>query len=151
MIGCAGVAEASVILGEGIAGVKLYETTGQVRPVLGTPDHQASGTVGSDHVQTWEYYQDHKPASLKFTTISFVNGRVHTILTNEPSQKTSSGVGPGATVAAIEHGVPGVRCHTKPVPYCIVYSRFLGQRTYTQFTLQGNPARAASVDVAATP
>jgi hypothetical protein len=43
-----------VILGDGVAGVKLYETPGQVRAVLGTPDHQASGTVGSDHVQTLE-------------------------------------------------------------------------------------------------
>jgi hypothetical protein len=93
------IADAALVINDGVFGISLGNTTKQVRQKLGRPteiDHHGGTTA-------WSY-------EWRGLYIDFRNGRVHDLLLSSPSQRTASGVGVGSSETAIMRLVPGVHC-----------------------------------------
>jgi hypothetical protein len=94
------VAGGTIVIGDGMFGVRLGATMGQVRHALGRPsqvDHRAGASA-------WSY--DALGLVVDFST----NRRVHDLSTISPSQRTPNGVGVGSSEIALMRLVPGVHC-----------------------------------------
>jgi hypothetical protein len=114
-----------IIIGNGIAGITLSESEAQVRRHLGKPRYiQPPGWGYGAPLDGWvgfDYYH-----------------RVDEIWTTSKSQRTSRGVGPGASLTVLRRAYPHVQCYTN-VPrkrlVCILQSHQHGHSVETEFFL----------------
>lgn len=93
------LAGARIVVNQSIAGVSLGEAKSAVHQHLGTP----SKITTKNGVTTWAYLGRHLLVGLH-------NGRVVEVFTQNPSQKTGSGIGVGSTLTALKSHVKGVKC-----------------------------------------
>ncbi len=94
-------AEAKIVPGVGIAGVKLFDGYGPVRSSIGYPDNL--NAKGGKHygTATWTYRKKPLEGFVKFIDIN-----VHSIITRSKTQKTSKGIGPGSSYNATVRAYP---------------------------------------------
>jgi hypothetical protein len=108
---------ATIVVGQGIAGVKLGESQTQVRKLLGKPRYiQPPGWGYGNPLGGWVGFD--------------FNHRVNDIWTTSRRQTTNDGIGPGASVSSVKRAYPNVKCYThrglKWRTLCVLASR--GQR-----------------------
>jgi outer membrane protein assembly factor BamE (lipoprotein component of BamABCDE complex) len=97
-------AGARIVVGKGIAGVRLSMTAHKVRQVLGTPP-----TVHHGHNDFGAFTQYVYPG--RRLRVTFQSGnRVTAVATTSKAQKTSAGVGVGSSRADVQANVPHVHC-----------------------------------------
>jgi hypothetical protein len=139
---CAGPAGATVVVGRGIAGVRLGDTTRQTRHALGRP--RCVSCSGGKHV--WAF---RKPL---FGNVGFsTGGRVYGISTKSPSQRTRSGIHPasskrdaagrptraGSSAARVKRAYSRASCGVGPQLgssfQCTIRSRLRGRVVVTRF------------------
>ena len=119
-------AAARIVPQRGIAGAALDMTRAQLQAKLGDPDRKQTRT--SDvfgRYDTWFYGR---------TSIDLFHagaGKAFNISTTSRSQKTSTGVGVGSSVAQVKAGVRGVHCDKQ---HCYV-GRFDPGQKVTDFLL----------------
>jgi hypothetical protein len=97
-------AGAAIVVGKGIAGVRLSMTSHQVRQVLGTPP-----TVHHGHNDFGPFTQYVYPG--RRLRVTFQSGnRVTAIATTSKTHKTSAGVGVGSSKSDVQANVAHVHC-----------------------------------------
>lgn len=97
-------AGARIVVGKGIAGVRLSMTSHKVRQVLGRP-----GSVHHGHNDFGAFTQFVYPA--RRLRVTFQSGnRVTAIATRSKAQKTDAGVGVGSSKSDVQADVPHVHC-----------------------------------------
>ena len=132
------MADAKIVVGEGIAGVKLGQTAAQVRSEAGPPWDSSNATDGSFD---WTY----AIIGSKIPQLSEVfftpKGKVDSISTESPKEGTSKGIGMGAQEARIKKAYPSIVCKVvQLVPgisltQCKLPSQYQGESTITEFVL----------------
>jgi hypothetical protein len=101
----AGAAEARVLPGTGMKGVTIGMTLKQVRDRLGAPDKMAfprSEIMGR--------YRVYRYGLTRISMELASPGRVFSLDTTSPRERTASGVGVGSTEAQVLRGVSGAKC-----------------------------------------
>jgi hypothetical protein len=119
-------ASARIVPQRGIGGANLDMTQVQLQAKRGKPDKVAqpkSPIFG--RYTTWFY------GGTSVDMFNTGDRKVFNVSTTSKSEKTSSGVGVGSTVAAVKKGVPRVHCDQH---HCWV-GRFEGGRKVTDFQL----------------
>jgi hypothetical protein len=119
---------ANVILGKSIDGVSLGTSQAQVERTLGKPSHVEGPFAGG--ITAWSY-----GGALK-GTISFNSElRVEDVATRSPKQKTSKGIGVGASLSAFRHDYPKANCHRQGVfnPLCEITTGSGAHKVATTF------------------
>ena len=118
-------AAAAIVVGEGAKGLKLGDTGTTVKSVLGKPRRIQKYAGGESWF--WKNYW------ITLTTRHIVRG----IETRDPGQKTSRGIGPGSSTAALKKAYPGVKCKTSLVPdlICTLSTSRTGKKVRTGFVI----------------
>lgn len=98
-------AQAAIVPGTSIAGVKLGMTETQMAGVLGVPDSVKHGTNEFGGFTKFKYH--------KLTVTFQGNEEATSVITTRKSEKTSHGVGVGSTRAQLKAGVTKLKCITK--------------------------------------
>lgn len=137
------VADATIIVGQGIDGVKLSESEAQVISTLGAPTYKMPGREGES---SWGY-----PKTLEgrigFDSSMHVSG----MWTLSKRQKTSKGIGPGSSLAQVRKAYPKVKCSTGPFGpkslICILKSKLSGRVVETDFPFFTRSMGAREVDI----
>jgi hypothetical protein len=131
-------ASAKIVVGQGIAGVKLGESEAQVRKQLGKPRYvQPPGWGYGNPLGGWVGFDFQQ--------------RVNDIWTTSRRQRTNRGIGPGASVRAARRAYPKARCYRHAGRWsllCIIKSHRHGNVTETDFFFT---SRLAQVDIFLVP
>jgi hypothetical protein len=131
VLALAPVAQANIVIGQSIAGVKLGDSEAQVTAVLGPPTSKESAGPAYPGIVNIYY-----PTSvgLHFTMQS---GRVFGVLSFSKKQKTSKGITIGSSRAQMKRAYPKAKCAEGPYGpkslYCAVLARFHGRKSFTSF------------------
>jgi len=147
VLAVAPAALAKIVIGQGIAGVKLGDSETQVEGVLGSPTlKQPSSYNGSVE---WNYG---KPPLLG--AMSFVKGDLTGLWTSSKQQKTGKGIGPGSSLSSTERAYPAAKCSTGPFGpksvICVIKSRPSGRTVETAFLFYTRSMGAREVDISFT-
>jgi hypothetical protein len=125
------IAEANIVIGQSIAGVKLGDSEAQVTAVLGAPASKEN--AGSAYPGVVNIYY---PTSVGLH-FSMTNGRVSDVLSFSKKQKTSKGITIGSSRAQLKRAYPQAKCAEGPSGphslYCAVLARFHGRKSFTSF------------------
>lgn len=127
-------AQANIVIGQSIAGVKLGDSEAQMTTVLGPPTRKESAGPAYPGVVNIFY-----PSSvgLHFT---MTNGRVFGMLLFSKKQRTSKGITIGSSRAQMKKAYPHAKCAEGPYGpkslYCAVLARFHGHKSFTSFLFQ---------------
>jgi hypothetical protein len=136
-------ASAQIVVGVGIDGVKLGQTEAQVRQALGAPGYTMPATSGGE--SSWGY-----PKTLE-GRVGFKAGKVVAMWTIAKHQKTSKGIGPGASLAKVKRAYPKAKCSTGPFGpkslICVLKSKYQGRAAETSFPFFYRTAGLREVDV----
>jgi hypothetical protein len=140
------VAEGKILVGQGIAGVKLGDTEAEVTQTLGAPTlQQAPDVKGSVE---WNYAKRPLLGAMSFDTAGSLTG----LWTSSRQQKTNKNVGPGSSVAQVRKAYPKTaKCAPGvlgPLSVeCIMKSRYDGRPVVTVFAFLNKHLGAREVDV----
>jgi hypothetical protein len=131
-------ADANIVVGQSVAGVKLGDTATQVRAALRgqSPEHPA---LFHDEL----FYNE-------FLRISFKQGHVDKVLSYSKHQRTTKGITIGSTQAKVRSAYPPAKCVEGKTPsyvYCVVGSRFQGRRSYTGFLSESPTGGAVEIEL----
>ena len=128
----------TVVLQQGIAGVRIQMTRDQVKSVLGKPRGVKTG-----HNTFGRYIQYRYP---KLLVVFQGLKTVTAVYTSRSKERTPSGIGVGSTKAQVKAKVPGVHCRTGiDAHFCYVGVIKPGRRV-TVFQLNG-ANRVAQLEV----
>ena len=128
-----------IVVGESIDGVYLGETITSVEHQLGQPSVAKGNLLHTNGAEAVWY---HRPIG----TVEVANGRVVSVNTSSPAERTSSGAfanpakeGSGTPLATLHRLYSHLRCSTGAGEHgetwdCAVRSRFHGQGVQTTFT-----------------
>ena len=117
-------AQGAVFVGQGVAKVRLGDSQGLVRQLLGEPFRETGGD--------WVYA---KPC---LCFVGFRHGQVHDVETLSKSQRTSKGIGPGASYDQTTAAYPEATCRHTAVygpesMVCSLLSTYKGEKVITKF------------------
>jgi hypothetical protein len=137
-------ATAAIVVGQGIAGIKLGDSEAQVSSALGAPSlQQPPDTQG---VVSWNYT---KPPLMG--VVGFTAGHVTGMWTDSKQQRTSKRVGPGSSLAQVRKAYPAAKCATGPFGpkslVCTVKSKYQGRVVETTFPFFTRSMGAREVDI----
>lgn len=145
------VAQAKIVVGQGIAGVKLGMTMAQAEKKLGQPTTKQPPDFNGN--VEWNYAKTPLMGALGFNK----GGQLIGLWTSTKAQKTSKGIGPGASLAKVRKAYPQAKCKTGPFGLkslvCVITTRDHrhGQTVETSFGFftRSAPMREVNIDVAA--
>jgi len=141
VLAMAASAQAKIVVGVGMAGIKLGESEAQVMTTLGAPTYKTP----EGKVTSWGY-----PTTLE-GRIGFTRGHVSGMWTISKHQKTSKGVGPGSSLAQVRKAYPAAKCVTGPFGpkslICSLKSRYLGKAVESSFVFFTRSVGAREVDI----
>ncbi len=131
VLSLAPVAQANIVIGQSVAGVKLGDTEAQVTAILGLPTSKESAGPAYPGVVNVRY-----PTSVG-VNFTLTNGRVSGALFFSKKQKTNKGIGMGSSRAQMKRAYPQAKCAEGPYGpkslYCAVLTRFHGRKSFTSF------------------
>ncbi len=117
------IAEANIVIGRSIAGVRLGDSEAQVAALLGPPTSNENNSL---------FY----PSSIGLR-IGMNAGRVDDVLSFSKKQKTSKGITIGSSRARVKSAYPQAKCAEGPYGpkslYCAVVVRLHGRKSFTSF------------------
>jgi len=135
--------QAKIVVGQGIAGVRLGESEAQVQKALGTPAYKTQ--EGKD--SSWGYPKAPLEGRIGFDQYGRVNG----MWTGSRHQKTSKGIGPGSSLAQLHKVYPTAKCSTGPFGpksvICALKSKYHGRTVETSFPFFYRNAGMREVDI----
>jgi hypothetical protein len=145
IVALAPVANAKVVIGQSIAGVRLGESQAQVKAQLGSPTlEQPPDQQGSIE---WNYA---KPPLMGAVTFA-ANGQLSGMWTISRQQKTAQGVGVGSSLAQVRKAYPKAKCVTGPFGpkslICAFKSKYNGRTVETAFPFFTRSMGAREVDI----
>jgi hypothetical protein len=126
------IAGATILINRGMFRLTLGDTMTQVQQKLGQPT-----TVTHRNGATLWFYLKQK----LLLDFHGKNKPLHAIFTENPRQRTKSGVGVGSTQHDVMRLVPGVQCSTtpgQPGADCLVSATRNGKKYFTDFSIGGN-------------
>ena len=151
LLSLAAAAEAKIVIGVGLAGVKLGDTPARVKavlwPVLGHPDFIIGTT---QHPATWYWFPHHATSGEALYSVDFNSNVVDVLFTTSTKERTNKGIGPGSTAKALHKAYPHLKCGR---PYvgaawqCLFVNHSHGREVDTHIDLLPNGKRVHSVDV----
>jgi len=121
-------ASARIVIGQGIAGVRLGESEAQVKKLLGKPRYiQPPGWGYGNPLGGWVGF-DFKQ-------------RVNDIWTTSRHQLTNLGIGPGSSVRAVRRAYPKAQCYRHAGHWrllCVLRSLHRGHTVYSELLFTGH-------------
>ncbi len=119
-------ASAKIVVGQGIAGVKLGESQTQVRRHLGKPAYVQPPAWGYRNPLDGQVSLDY-------------HRHVNDIWTTSRRQKTNRGIGPGSSVKAARRAYPNARCYQygRSTGVCVLRTRNHQRVVETDFWFRG--------------
>jgi hypothetical protein len=143
---CAPLASAAIVVGQGMAGVKLDQTEAEVQAVLGTPIYKAPYETPEGKVTSWGY-----PNTLMGRVGFDASGHVTGLWTSSRKEKTSKGISPGASLTKLRQAYPKAKCQTGPFGpksvVCVLKSKFEGKTVETIFPFFTRTMGLREVDI----
>jgi hypothetical protein len=135
-------ADAKIVPGVGIDGVRMFDKPGRIWDKLGQSEHIHYHTTQLGSVATWFY--KHKPLQ---GVVGLIDNRVHSIDTASKREKTSQGIGPGSSYNATVNAYPDADCNYlgPDKANCILSSTYGGEDVRTIFTFQDQRMQRAQV------
>ncbi|MFZ1154493.1 MAG: hypothetical protein WAN93_06270 [Solirubrobacteraceae bacterium] len=107
LLAIAPTALGTIVIGQGVAGVKLGQSQTQVEAAIGAPGLKEAPDF--EGVTSWAY-----PKGLEGTVSFDSKLQVSGMWTASKRQKTSKGVGPGSSLAQVRRAYPKASCSTGP-------------------------------------
>jgi hypothetical protein len=135
----AGVAPAAIVIGRGIAGVRLGMTQLAVRSKLGRPAKVVHGKNEFGSYTEFRY---------RGYVVDFQGDRTVTaISTTLAKERTPAGIGVGSTWAQVHAKVPHVRCEGTPVIASCHVGQLLPGKTVTDFAIRNGKVFQALIGI----
>lgn len=122
-----------IVVGHGVSGVKLGDSSKRVAAILGTPQ--------STQPPYWIYPQ-------VGGRITFVNNEVTDVWTESTAARTSKGIGPGVSRQHLKSTYPKSRCKASrytSAQACSLFSKIYGRPVETDFLILGTTVRAVEI------
>jgi hypothetical protein len=139
-LGIAASAPASIVVGKSIGGLKLGMTQTQAKNLLqATPTvkHYTNEIAGASTDLTWQ----------GITATFAGNANITNVETTLPTERTSTGVGVGSTLAKVHAGLSGEICEgAAGTTLCRIGALTAGQRV-TTFRIKNSTGRVFQVGV----
>lgn len=129
-------ANATIVIGQSVAGVQLSATRAQVNRKLGPP---------VSHIGPELLY----PESVGLR-VRFKHGRVVKILSYLQRQQTSGGITIGSRRAQLARFYPHAKCqegHSPAYLYCVVAAHLHGRASYTGFLFEAADAGVVEIEL----
>lgn len=143
ILAAAASAQATIIVGQSIDGVKLGESEAQVISTLGVPTYKMPGREGES---SWGY-----PKTLEGRIGFDKQLQVDGMWTISRHQKTNKGIGPGSSLAQVKKAYPKVKCSTGPFGpkslICTLKSKLGGRAVETAFPFYTRAMGVREVDI----
>jgi hypothetical protein len=150
LMAAAPAANAKIVVGQSIAGVKLGDSQAQVKALLGKPS-SCDPSCGV-HARVWRYVHGFSGV-IEFDT----RGHVHSMWTGSSRQSTSKGIHagaigkPGSSLADIKAAYPSATCEELPnsggFASCDVFTHAHGHKVDTNFLIKATFAGVAEIAV----
>jgi hypothetical protein len=141
----ASAAQAKVVIGQSVAGVKLGESQSQVTAQLGSPTFQQPPDTKGE--VEWNYAKQPLLGAMSFGA----NGELTGLWTSSKGQKTSKGIGPGSSLAQVRKAYPKAKCSTGPFGpkslICVLKSKYQGRAVETSFPFFTRSMGLREIDV----
>lgn len=121
-------AGASIVPQQGMLGVKVGMTKGQIQARLGPPDkvrRRTSGIIGA--------YTEYRYGEVVVSLFSGPKGQAFNFFTRGRSARTTKGVGVGSPESYVKSAVPGVTCKTEFGARSCRLGKLLAGRIITDF------------------
>jgi hypothetical protein len=138
------IAQANIVIGQSIAGVKLGDSEAQVTALLGPAASKESAGPAYPGIVNLRY-----PTTVGLT-VTLKAGRVYGILSFSKKQKTSKGITIGSSRAQMKKAYPHAKCLEGPYGpkslYCAVLARFHGRKSFTSFLFQTATGGAVEIE-----
>jgi hypothetical protein len=130
MLIAAAPADAAIVPGQGIAGVRLGDSGANVQKILSAPD----GTQKYSGGESWFWRASADPVDWATVTTRHV---VRGLETQSKQQRTSKGIGPGSSLAAVKKAYPGIKCRSTIVGHaaCTLTTKPSGKSIPTSFVI----------------
>ena len=139
----ASIAQAKIVIGQSVAGVKLGDSQAQVQQQLGTPAYTMPEPKNG--IQ-WGF-----PAVFMGRVSFDATLHVRGMWTASKRQKTNKGIGPGSSLAQVRKAYPKIKCMTGPFGpkslICVLKSKYQGRTVETAFPFFYRTAGAREVDI----
>jgi hypothetical protein len=148
LMAAASAAQATIVVGQGIAGINIGETPAQVEGVLGSPTFKQPPSQG---LTAWDYHKS--PLDLQ---VDFTNERITGMWTAAKQQRTNKGIGLDSSPAQVRKAYPKAKCTLGAGPgagsgeqslACVLKSQYHGRTVETSFEWRNKKEAMEEIDI----
>jgi hypothetical protein len=148
IVAAASAAQATIVVGQGIAGVNIGQTPAQVESVLGPPTFKQPPSQG---LTAWDYHTP--PLVLQ---VDFTSGHVSGMWTASKKQRTNKGISIDSSPAQVRKAYPKVKCKLGAGPgagpgeqslACVLKSKYHGHSVETAFEWRNKNDAMEEIDI----